>query len=73
LDFNGFVEEQKYTTKRVTQAKIMLKYYACISAGDETELKKKAEGMANKKPEERSNNKLLSRPQFLEFLIRLAI
>jgi len=29
--------------------------------------------MANKKPEERSNNKLLSRPQFLEFLIRLAI
>lgn len=28
--------------------------------------------MANKKPEQRSNNKLLSRPQFLEFLIRLA-
>jgi hypothetical protein len=51
LDFNGFVEEQKYITKRVTQAKIMLKYYACISAGDEAELKKKAEGMANKKPE----------------------
>mgnify|MGYP003353672806 CR=1 FL=1 len=36
-------------------------------------LKKKAEGMANKKPEEKTNNKLLSRPQFLEFLIRLAI
>lgn len=43
----------------------MLKYYACISAGDEGELKSKAEGMANKKPEERINNKLLSRPQFL--------
>ena len=29
-----FLEEQKYITKRVTLAKIMLKYYACLSAGD---------------------------------------
>jgi hypothetical protein len=32
--FQQFLEEQKYITKRVTLPKIMLKMYACLSAGD---------------------------------------
>jgi hypothetical protein len=34
LDFAGFLEEQKYVTKRVTMAKVMLKLYACLSVGE---------------------------------------
>ena len=34
LKFTGFLDEHKYVTKRVTQAKVMLKLYACLSVGD---------------------------------------
>ena len=34
-DFILFLEEQKYITKRVTQAKIMLKLTACLATADE--------------------------------------
>jgi hypothetical protein len=68
LEFANFLEEQKYVTKRVTMAKVMLKLYACLSAGEENEKLKKE---ADKKGD--GNNKLISRPQFLEFLVRLAI
>ena len=57
LEFGGFIEEQKYITKRVTQAKIMLKLYACLSAGDDDK------GKTEKKIDEKT--KLISRPQFL--------
>ena len=33
-DFILFLEEQKYVTKRVTQAKIMLKLTACLATAD---------------------------------------
>ncbi len=32
--FQQFLEEQKYITKRVTLAKIMLKMYSCLSVGE---------------------------------------
>jgi len=64
LDFIKFVEEQKYVTKRVTQAKILLKLYACLAAGEEDDLKKGKEGIG-RKSEEKNVVKLLSRPQFL--------
>ncbi len=62
LDFQKFLEEQRYPSKRVTEAKIMLKLYACL-APEEGEEKVKKD----------SSVKLLCRPQFLEFLVRLAI
>jgi hypothetical protein len=34
FDLMGFLEEQKYVTRRVTLPKIMLKLYACLSVGD---------------------------------------
>ena len=43
--------------------------YSCLSAGDDEGEKKQNEG--NKKANE--NVKLFCRPQFLEFLIRLAL
>lgn len=49
----------------------MLKLYATLAAADEESPKK--EGIASKKTEEKMPNKLISRPQFLEFLVRLAI
>lgn len=59
LEFANFLEEQRYVTKRVTMAKVMLKLYACLSVGEESEKPKKDE----KKPD--ANNKMISRPQFL--------
>lgn len=32
--FDTFLEEQKYVTKKVNRAKIMVKLYSCLSAGD---------------------------------------
>lgn len=32
LSFDGFLDEQKYVSKRVTHAKIMIKMYSCLSA-----------------------------------------
>jgi hypothetical protein len=63
-DFNvqQFVAEQKYESKRVTLAKIMLKLITCLTADD-----KKKEKTDKEKPD-----KLVNRPQFLEFLVRLA-
>lgn len=43
LDFANFLEEQKYVTKRVTMAKVMLKLYACLSVGEDSEKVKKDE------------------------------
>lgn len=48
-------------------AKVMLKLYACLSVGEDSEKPKKD---GDKKTD---NNKLISRPQFLQFLVRLAI
>jgi hypothetical protein len=33
-EFEKFIEEQKYISKRVTHPKIMLKMYSCLSGGD---------------------------------------
>ena len=69
LNFTGFVQEQKYTTKRVNQAKIMLKLYACLAIGDDSQQKnQKKQGLGSvvtKQVEEKPTNKLISRPQFL--------
>jgi len=35
LVFDSFLDEQKYITKRVTKAKVMVKLYSCLSGGDE--------------------------------------
>lgn len=43
----------------------MLKLYACLSAGDDDKVKNE------KKVDEKT--RLISRPQFLEFLVRLGI
>lgn len=36
VPFEKFLMEQKYVTKRVTHAKIMLKMISCLSANDES-------------------------------------
>jgi hypothetical protein len=41
VSFIGFLEEQKYITKRVTLAKVMLKLYACLSTTDDEVSNKK--------------------------------
>lgn len=33
--FEGFLDEQKYITKRVTHAKVMIKMYSCLSFNDD--------------------------------------
>ena len=65
--FTGFLEEQKYITKRVTLPKIMLKFYASLAAGDQEVTTKTMEGMASMaaKKDEKNPGKLFSRPQFL--------
>jgi hypothetical protein len=62
FNIQQFIAEQKYESKRVTLAKIMLKLYTCLMGGDDDKNKKAAE----------KSNKFVNRPQFLEFLIRLA-
>lgn len=57
FEFEKFIEEMKYVTKRVTHAKIILKMYSCLSNADE-------EGSPEKKKGAESS-KLFSRPQFL--------
>ena len=64
-DFILFLEEQKYITKRVTQAKIMLKVVACLAITDE--------GDSKGKKDDKNNLRLFSRPQFMEVLIRIAL
>lgn len=58
FNIQQFIAEQKYESKRVTLAKIMLKLVACLVSED----KKKQD-----KPD-----KFVNRPQFSEFLVRLA-
>ena len=41
LPFNAFLEEQKYVTKRVTHAKIMLKMISCLSVNEDISPEKK--------------------------------
>ena len=62
FNLQQFIAEQKYESKRVTLAKIMLKLYACLMGGEE-----KLKDKAAEKPD-----KLVNRPQFMEFLVRLA-
>jgi hypothetical protein len=62
FNIQQFIAEQKYESKRVTLAKIMLKLYACLMGGEE-----KTKDKAAEKPD-----KLVNRPQFMEFLVRLA-
>lgn len=62
FNIQQFIAEQKYESKRVTLAKIMLKLYACLMGGEEKPKDKAAE-----KPD-----RLVNRPQFMEFLVRLA-